>query len=153
VGRGGLLLKLELRSNPETLCAVRGAVNNLVENLGFPPKECRSIVRAVDEALANVIRHAYRGQGDMPIEIMVRRIEERHAGLLREAVEILMEDNGAPLDRKKLQGRDLDDVKPGGLGLHFMRECMDAVEFRRSKGKNQLRLVKFLDIVAPNRTA
>lgn len=153
MGRGELLLKLELRSNPETLCAVRGALSNLVENLGFPAKECRSVVRAVDEALANVIRHAYRGQSGKPIEIMVRRIEERHAGLLREAIEVLLEDYGVPIDKKKLQGRELDDLKPGGLGLHFMRECMDSVEFRRSNGKNRLRLVKYLEIVAPNRTA
>lgn len=153
MGRVALLLKLELRSNPETLSAVRGALSDLVEKLGFPAKECRSIVRAVDEALANVIRHAYRGQDDQPIKIVVRRIEQRHAGLLRDAIEILMEDEGAPIDRKKLQGRDLDDVKPGGLGLHFMRECMDAVEFRRSKGKNQLRLLKFLEILTPNQTA
>ena len=153
MGRGALLLKLELRSNPEALCAVRRALGNLVENLGFPAKDCRSVVRAVDEALANVIRHAYGGQDDKPIEILFRRIEERHAGLHREALEILMEDHGVPVDRKKLQGRDLADVKPGGLGLHFMRECMDAVEFRRSKGKNQLRLVKYLEIVMPNQTA
>lgn len=150
MGRGALLLKLELRSNPEALCAIRGALGNLVETLGFPPEDCRSVVRAVDEALANIIRHAYHGEDGKPIEIIVRRIEERHAGLMREALEILLEDEGVPIDRKKLQGRDLDDVKPGGLGLHFMRECMDAVEFRRSKGKNQLRLVKYLLIVTPN---
>jgi anti-sigma regulatory factor (Ser/Thr protein kinase) len=150
VGRGALLLKLELRSNPEALCAVRGALGNLVETLGFPEEECRSVVRAVDEALANIIRHAYNGQDDQPIEVNFRRIEELHAGLHREALEILMEDHGVPVDKEKLQGRDLDDVKPGGLGLHFIRDCMDAVEFRRSEGKNQLRLVKYLRIVTPN---
>ena len=148
--RGVLLLKLEKRSNPEALCAVRGALGNLVENLGFSAEDGRSIVRAVDEALANVIRHAYHGRGEQPIEIFFRRIEGQHAGLRQSALEILMEDQGAPVDKKKLRGRDLNDVKPGGLGLHFMRECMDSVEFRRGKGKNQLRLVKFLSIVAPN---
>jgi hypothetical protein len=30
------------------------------------------------------------------------------------------------------------------LGLYFIRECMDVVEFSRKKGKNQLRLLKYL---------
>jgi serine/threonine-protein kinase RsbW len=35
-------------------------------------------------------------------------------------------------------------VRPGGLGLHFIRESMDTVEFDHKSGKNQLRLVKML---------
>ena len=37
-----------------------------------------------------------------------------------------------------------DDIKPGGLGLHFIRQSMDIVEFRRARGANVLRLVKYL---------
>jgi len=43
-----------------------------------------------------------------------------------------------------LKGRSLDEVRPGGLGLHFIRESMDEVEFTRKKGKNLLRMVKYL---------
>ena len=49
--RRNLLLKMELRSNPETLCAVRGAVAQLTERLGFSEPECRAVVLGVDEAL------------------------------------------------------------------------------------------------------
>jgi anti-sigma regulatory factor (Ser/Thr protein kinase) len=38
----------------------------------------------------------------------------------------------------------LDDVKPGGLGLHFIQESMDIVEFKHADGTNRLRLVKYL---------
>jgi len=63
----------------------------------------------------------------------------------------VLEDRGKKVDRAKLCGRALEDVKPGGLGLHFIRESMDALEFRRRVGRNQLRLVKFLP--KPNPTA
>jgi anti-sigma regulatory factor (Ser/Thr protein kinase) len=43
-----------------------------------------------------------------------------------------------------LKSRPLDEVRPGGLGLHFIRESMDEVEFSRKKGKNLLRMVKYL---------
>jgi serine/threonine-protein kinase RsbW len=55
-------------------------------------------------------------------------------------------DQGRKIDRTKLRGRPLEDVRPGGLGLHFIRENMDAVEFRRTAGRNRLRLVKFLRV-------
>jgi len=59
-----LLLKLELQSNPELLCAVRGAMERLTEKMGFPEPQCRSVTRAVDEAMTNIIRHAYGNQPD-----------------------------------------------------------------------------------------
>jgi len=43
-----------------------------------------------------------------------------------------------------LKGRPLNEIRPGGLGLHFIRQSMDVVEFSRKNGKNQLRMVKYL---------
>jgi len=144
-----LLLRMELRSNPETLCAVRGAVAQLTERLGFSESECRAAVLGIDEALTNIIRHAYAGHPDRPIEVHFRRIRASLCGKSGEALEIVLEDRGKKVDRAKLCGRALEDVKPGGLGLHFIRESMDALEFRRKHGRNQLRLVKFLPIPDP----
>ena len=144
-----LLLRMELRSNPETLCVVRGAVAQLTERLGFSEPECRAVVLGVDEAMTNIIRHAYAGHPDRPIEVLFRRIRTSSCGKNGEAIEIVLEDRGKKVDRAKLCGRALEDVKPGGLGLHFIRESMDALEFRRKNGRNQLRLVKFLPIPEP----
>ncbi len=144
-----LLLRMELRSNPETLCAVRGAVAQLTDRLGFSEPECRAVVLGVDEAMTNIIRHAYAGHPGRPIEVLFRRIRTSSCGKNGEALEIVLEDRGKKVDRAKLCGRALEDVKPGGLGLHFIRESMDALEFRRRNGRNQLRLVKFLPIPEP----
>ena len=102
------------------------------------------MVLAVDEALTNIIRHAYQGKPEQPIEVSCRRIQAAQDGVLKPALEIVLEDRGAAVDAKKLCGRALDDVRSGGLGLHFMRESMDAVEFRRRWHRNQLRMVKLL---------
>jgi anti-sigma regulatory factor (Ser/Thr protein kinase) len=144
MSRGSLLLKMELRSNPEMLCVVRTALGQLAQTLGFAEPECRALVLAVDEALTNIIRHAYQGNAERPIEASFRRIEAAGNGVSGAALEIVLEDRGVTVDHKKLCGRALEDVRPGGLGLHFMRECMDTVEFRRRWGRNQLRLVKLL---------
>jgi len=140
----GLLLKLELRSNPNLLCVIRGAVERLTEGLGFSAPDCRSITRAVDEALCNVMRHAYRGRLDKLIVVHFRRLQRRSKGWLKEGLEVLLWDHGPAIDVAKLCGRKFDEIRPGGLGLHFIRQAMDKVEFTRVGRNNQLRLVKYL---------
>ena len=140
-----LLLRLELRSDPSLLCAVRGAVERLTEGFGFSAEECRAITRAVDEALTNIIRHSYQGAPDRPIELKIRATRQRPEGRQpAEGLEILLTDHGPAIDPKNLCGRALDDVKPGGLGLHFIKQSMDIVDFQRADGANCLRLVKFV---------
>jgi anti-sigma regulatory factor (Ser/Thr protein kinase) len=59
-------------------------------------------------------------------------------------IEIVLSDSGAAADIEKLKGRSLDEIRPGGLGLHLIEQSMDVVELRRRRGKNFLRLVKYL---------
>ena len=142
--RQEMLLKLELQSNPEVLCAVRGAMEKLTEKMGFPASECRSVTRAVDEALTNIIRHAYGNQRDQPIELACYRAQRAGESEHGEGLEIILKDQGAPADPEKMRGRPLGEVRPGGLGLHYIRQSIDSMEFTRANGANQLRLVKYL---------
>jgi serine/threonine-protein kinase RsbW len=137
---------MELRSDPAMLCVVRNALGELAAKFGFSETDCRAVVLAVDEALTNIIRHAYLGDAERPIEVSFRRIHLPRDGKSGDALEIVLEDRGAKVNPNKLCGRALEDVRPGGLGLHFIRECMDTVEFSRRWGRNQLRLVKFLAV-------
>jgi anti-sigma regulatory factor (Ser/Thr protein kinase) len=141
---GDLLLKLELQSNPNMLSVVRGAMERLTEVFGFSPPECRSVTRAVDEALTNIMRHCYLGELDQPIEVACSRVRRHTSAVRVEGLEILLIDRGPAVDPAKLRGRRLDEIKPGGLGLHFIRQSMDTVEFTRLQGRNQLRLIKYL---------
>lgn len=138
-----VLLKLELRSSPAMACVVRGAMERLTEVFGFSAAECRSVTRAVNEALTNIMRHAYGGKPDQPIEVRCVRIPPRR-GAGGHGFEVLLSDRGPAVDPAKLRGRRLDEIKPGGLGLHFIRQSMDVVEFTRARGTNQLRLRKYL---------
>ena len=138
------LLKLELRSQPQLLCAVRGALEPLVESLGFSEEQGRAIVRGVDEAVSNIMRHSYCGQLDQPIELYVNRIEDPGTTEHEPGVEIVLVDCGPACDPTKLKARSLDEIRPGGLGLHIIRESMDAIEYQRDGQRNRLRLVKYV---------
>jgi serine/threonine-protein kinase RsbW len=140
----GLLMRLELPSDPSLLCAVRGAVERLTESFGFSAPECRAVTRAVDEALTNIIRHAYRGRPDRPIEMFFRSIPGSSHLKSAEGLEIVLCDRGPSIKHAQLCMRALEEVRPGGLGLHFIQQSMDIVEYKRANGTNRLRLVKYV---------
>jgi len=144
LGGAGMLLKLNLLSNPEALSLVRATVERAAEVLQFPDDEARAIVRSVDEALANVMRHAYGGRPGLPIEVFCKKLKAGGAKGSEAGLEIVLQDEGPAQDPATFKSRPLDDIRPGGLGLHFIQQSMDVVEFSRKKGKNQLRLVKYL---------
>jgi len=134
------------------LCVVRSAVMRLTQEVGFSDQQCRALTRAVDEALANVIRHAYGGRPDKPIEVSCRRVQER-TGAKRGGLEIVLTDHGKSSDGKKWCGRPLDDVRPGGLGLHFIQDAVDVMQYTSRFRTNRLRLVKYLNSGTPGSQA
>jgi len=147
----GFLLKLELHSDPQLLTVVRGALERLTEVFGFSPPDRRSVTRAVDEALTNIMRHCYNGRTDQPIELYCTRVPPRDSEGA-DGLEILLCDKGPAVDPSKLRGRRLEEIKPGGLGLHFIRQSMDTVEYRRNGDRNEFRLVKYLQPSTQSRT-
>ena len=67
---------LTILSNPSNLAQVRTAVETLGKLGGFDQKERAAMVLAVDEALTNVIRHAYGGVLDKEIKICIEELNE-----------------------------------------------------------------------------
>ncbi len=132
----GFRLKLEISSDPELLSVVRSAVTQFAIVVGLPEAECRAVTLAVDEALANIMRHAYHNRRGQPISVTCEHGEDR--------LEFLLRDRGTGVSPAKLRGRSLEDVRPGGLGMHFMNEIMDEVEYARKGEWNDLKLVKYL---------
>src|SRR5215467_9998474 len=112
--RGGLVLMLALYSNPKWLSVVRGTVERLSNTLGFPEVQCRSITRAVDEALTNIVKHSYGNRLDQPIALYFRRTQRQSEGEVQQGLEILLCDRGPQVDASKLHGRRLDEIRPGG---------------------------------------
>jgi serine/threonine-protein kinase RsbW len=132
----GLSLKLVLASDPRLLCAVRSAVHQMASIVGFTEEDCHSIILAVDEALTNVIRHAYDNRHDESIELTCRGLEN--------GMEFIVKDQGRPVDPAKVCARSLEAVRPGGLGTHIIKQIMDQVHYQPLPDGNQLRLVKYM---------
>ena len=131
-----LQIKFSVPSDPRYLCVVRGAVGSLAAVIGWEESECRAIALAVDEALTNVIRHAYHSRTDCLIELECR---ENSDGL-----EITLLDNGDAPDRSKICARELGCDQPGGLGTHIIKKVMDRVSYEASPEGNRFVASKLL---------
>ena len=142
MARRQLLLRLQLQSNPEVLCGVRGAISPIAAAIGFNEDDCRAITLALDEAITNVIRHAYGGKLGRNIEIQFNKLNG--AGGEKPALEIVLLDRGAKPKPGAFKGLPPGELRSGGLGLHFMRQSMDKVVHTRAGSANRLRLVKFI---------
>src|SRR5260370_39809126 len=105
--RGGLVLMLALYSNPKWLSVVRGAVERLTKTLGFPEVQCRSITRAVDEALSNIVRHSYGNRLDQPIALYFRRTQRQSEGEVPQRLETLLFARGLKFNASKWHERPL----------------------------------------------
>lgn len=132
-------IRLELVSDPIYLAGARELVSAVARRLGFNDEGCGQIALAVDEALCNVIRHGYDKRRDGPIWLSLWPASPGgEAG-----VTIVIEDEARQVDPAEIRGRDLDEIRPGGLGVHIIREVMDEVRFeRREKVGMRLTLVK-----------
>ena len=65
----------------------------------------------------NIMQHAYKGDcsGEIVLEILNNDDE----------LEFHLKDFAAPVDPASIKPRDLDELRPGGLGTYFIQEIMD----------------------------
>lgn len=132
---GGEEVVLTIPSDPRMLKIARAGVSHLCTILGFATVKKNSVVLAVDEACANVIKHAYGGQSGHPIEIRCQMFADR--------LEVRVRDHRrhADLDRLQVPARSGD--QPGGFGVRLIRTVMDTVQYSHDPVQgNHLLLVK-----------
>ena len=129
-------IEFRIASDPKLLKVIRAGITHLCEIIGFPPKQRQQTTLAVDEACSNIIKYAYDGKKNRPIIITAR--------LLTNGIEIILRDFGHKTPVAQIKSRDLSDVRPGGLGVHFIRSTMDVVSYATDlEVGNQLTLAKY----------
>ncbi len=119
----------------ESLPAALEAVLESAEAAGLSPARAVQLELALEEALANVVHHAYGDDGG-PLDLMW----EGANGVF--TVEIA--DDGPPfnpldVEEAPVEG-DLDDLEPGGLGIFLILKLADEALYRRENDRNVLSL-------------
>lgn len=93
-----------------------------------------NIVLAVDETVANIIKHAYQGRKSQQIQITA----EVSAGHMV----IRLYDRGKEFDLESVQAPKFDGSKDSGFGIYIISRLVDEVMYSRDKnGKNCAELI------------
>jgi len=130
------IMRITVPARADRLKLVRNWVFETARFCDCSEDTSHGMVIAVDEALQNIIRHAYKNSGIGDIDISIQRSDEK--------LIIVIRDYAETIDTETVRSRDVEDVRPGGLGVHFIQEVMDEAGFMPPPegGGNVLRLVK-----------
>ena len=131
---------LRMINDSKNLSLVRKRLASFIEESPFPRAARNRIILAVDEAIANVVEHAYGSEKGL-IQITLTLDEEK--------LEIGVCDHGADF---KPVIKENPDIKKhiqlglkGGLGMFLMRRVMDEVVYStNTQYQNNLAMIKFL---------
>ena len=118
------------------LSVVRSAVGELSSVCGLSDTDSRTIALALDEALANIIRHAYKSRYDQAIQLQCETSAD--------CLEFTLFDQGEPADLARICAVPLNSDSLSGRGTHMIRLIMDEVSYERVPEGNRLRLRKHL---------
>ena len=115
-------LETRLTSDPSNIAAVRRAVEELCCCKGGLDRDSAAEVGlCVNEALANVMRHAYAGTPGRPIAVT--------AQCQGDTLVVTIRDWGNGVNPASLPERPYDPLEPGGLGLICLKRMMTEVTY------------------------
>lgn len=126
--------EIEFASHPANLSLVRDFIRQFLKAVDFTETEKDLIILGLDEACTNVIRYAYHHEPNQLICLVCEQIET--------GVRFRLRDFGTQAEPSKLQGRPLDLVQPGGLGIHLIRRAFNQVDYNLKKEGTELVLEK-----------
>jgi len=128
---GGLLpycsrcaLNITIPADPAAMTTVGDGVTELLTNKGWPEAEVMKVELALQEALANAIRHGCKNDPTKKVQCSVTFDAEGE-------LVIVIRDPGPGFDvtavPNPLEGTNV--LKPSGRGVFLINELMDSVEF------------------------
>lgn len=140
-------VKIQLQGPMDHLRLVWQTGETLLDAVVFDedPEGTRyNVLVALQEMVTNVLRHGYRLDESMPIEIVFE--------LTDDTLQIVLRDRGPAFDplAYDTSGCDVESMprESGGFGIHIARLVMDKLEYEREHGWNTLRMTKCARVIA-----
>ncbi|MGY8656744.1 MAG: SpoIIE family protein phosphatase [Verrucomicrobiia bacterium] len=112
--------ELKITCQPATLCQCRDFIERWARHTGFDDIIAGQIVMACDEAASNIFRHAYSEKpGPMCFQAETSETE----------LVIRIIDQAGRIDPEQIKGRDLCELRPGGLGTQVICSVFDRAHY------------------------
>ncbi|MGJ8664164.1 MAG: SpoIIE family protein phosphatase [Marinicella sp.] len=129
------LVSEQFKASACELKHIRHKTMEVVSHVGFDEKCCQEIILSLDEAITNIIRHAYKDVSDGEIELEIKKQNETLVFYLRDFAPEVYDSSIKP--------RDLSNPLPGQMGINFIDSVMDSWEFATPKdGYGNLLIMK-----------
>lgn len=129
-------------SQTKYLHAMHQLTRTLAQSMGFDIKESEQAALAVEEALTNVIEHAYHGQEDRKMRVVFELGDEKFI------VRILHNGDQLEILQPSTSADDFSHYHKqnhrGGLGLLIMKKCMDEITYSMHDDEKECCMVKYL---------
>jgi serine/threonine-protein kinase RsbW len=119
--------RLRHTSDTAHIAGARRAIEQFAAQWGFNTAAQADIGLCVNEALANVIRHAYANSKAKPIELSGEFLPA--ADRAPAALRVTIRDWGNGQNPASLPPKPRDPLTPGGLGLVCLQKLMDEVSY------------------------
>jgi anti-sigma regulatory factor (Ser/Thr protein kinase) len=131
---------LEVEAKLDSVRAIGLWLEQAAREGGLPYEVAFGLDLAVHEAVENVVRHGCGGGAGHRIQLSLHSDGQ--------VVEVVVEDDGVAFDPRTLPApqapQRIEDVVPGGQGVHLIRHFTDEVRYRREGDRNVLTLVRAL---------
>lgn len=138
---------LVIRNDIAELARVCEALERIGAECAIAARPLMQLQVVVDEMASNVIKYAWPecGTHDIQVRITVNTDE----------VKIEIEDDGRTFNplhaRPPERPGPGQKPRPGGLGIHMVKQLVDAIEFERIGERNHLTLIKRCAVGVPPR--
>jgi serine/threonine-protein kinase RsbW len=131
---------IELKNDLGEIGRLAAELELFCDQEDLPVKTCLELNLVLEELVTNTISYGYSDHLSHLIRVDLQRQDDR--------VKVTIEDDGAkfnPLEAPPPHmSEDIDDLEPGGLGIHLVRELTDEAEYSRGDGFNRLVLIKMV---------
>jgi len=121
VGCDNQLVSMSFCSHPSRLKLLRCVLRDAADMVGLDEQDSDAVVLAVNEACMNIMQHAYAMRPDGQIDLAILQEPD--------ALVVQLRDYADCVDIDKISSRDLDAVRPGGLGVYLIACLMDECGF------------------------
>ncbi len=130
-----VLVAEQFKASACQLKQIRHKIHQVAVEVGFSDQCCQELILSMDEAITNIIRHAYKGMNDGEIELEIKQQNKTLVFYLRDFAPEVYDSSIKP--------RDLSNPLPGQMGINFIDSVMDTWEFATPKdGYGNLLIMK-----------
>jgi serine/threonine-protein kinase RsbW len=131
-------IDIVIRNDLAELSILRDRLDSLGRQLGVPGKPLMQLQVALDEIASNVVKYGWPEGGSHRLLV---RITARH-----DRIEVEIVDDGRAFDPRQAPPPERLPAgrrpRPGGVGIHMVKQLVDKVEYERIGGRNRTVMTK-----------